>query len=104
MVTLLKDCVVYQRRRRSALGSLQLVPMSRIGLALTGVVLTFIFDILVCLLLFTVAFLIRTILRLRTLSINLILRGLGVCFLSKMNMFFTVSPVVTLMTQVGGKC
>lgn len=104
MVTLLKDCVVYHRRRRSAVGSLRLVPISRAGLASTGVVMSLVFDVLVCLLLFIVAFSIRTVLRFRSLSVKLILDFLGACLLSKLKVFFTVSPVVTLMTGVGGKC
>lgn len=97
VIALLGSYMICREAEDDTLKSLLLVPVSETRLTAAKMLLTFVFSILLYLLLFAITFLGEAILHIHALSTNMVLHFLKSYFLEGICVFLAVSPVIALV-------
>lgn len=88
------------REEEDTIKSLRLIPINETNLTIAKMIITFIFSILLYLLLFTITFLTESVLHFSDLSTKLVLSCMKEYFLDGIGVFFAISPIIALVSRM----
>jgi len=96
VIALLGSYMICREEQDDTIKSLRLIPINEAKLTVAKMIVTFIFSILVYLLLFTITFLTEAVLHFSDLSLEVILSFLKMYFLQGIGVFLVVSPIIAI--------
>lgn len=100
VIALLGSYMICREEQEDTLKSLRIIPVDDMKLALTKMVITFVFSVLIYLLLFGITFTAEAILHLERLTIGLIFGNLKIYLLDGIGVFFAISPIIALVARM----
>ncbi|MDO4286311.1 MAG: ABC transporter permease [Eubacteriales bacterium] len=99
VIALLGSYMICREEEDDTMKSLSLIPVSDAKLTVAKMVMTFIFSILIYLLLFVITFLTESVLHFSELSVELILSCMKEYLLDGIGVFLAISPVVAFVAR-----
>lgn len=97
VIALLGSYIICREEQDDTMKSLQLIPINEVKLTVVKMIVTFIFSVLVYLLLFAITFGIEAILHYSDLSLELILTFGKMYILDGIGVFLAVSPIIAII-------
>lgn len=89
--------MICREEQEDTLKSLRLIPIDEAKLTAAKMIITFVFSVLIYLLLFAITLLVESILHLPDLSIGMIMSFLRLYFLQGVGIFLAISPLIALV-------
>ncbi|WP_312281062.1 ABC transporter permease [Oscillibacter sp.] len=100
VIALLGSYMICREEQDDTIKSLQLIPVNAVKLTAAKMMITFLFSVLIYLLLFAITFLVEATLHLSDLSAAMILGFLKAYFLDGLAVFLAISPIVALVSHI----
>lgn len=100
VIALLGSYIICREEEEDTIKSLRLIPINETKLTIAKMIITFIFSILLYLLLFTITFLTESVLHFSDLSTKLVLSCMKEYFLDGIGVFFAISPIIALVSRM----
>ena len=100
VIALLGSYLICREEQEGTMKSLRLIPVDEAKLTIAKMMITFLFSILLYLLLFTVTFLTEAVLHFSDLSAALVMGSLKEYFLDGVGVFLAVSPIIALVSRM----
>ncbi|MGX4601802.1 ABC transporter permease [Faecalimicrobium sp. JNUCC 81] len=100
VISLLGSYMICREEDDDTIKSLLLIPINETKLIATKMIITFLFSILIYLLLFAIAFLTEVILHLSDLSVEMVLDFLKIYFIQGVGIFIAISPIIALVSYM----
>ncbi|WP_131066930.1 ABC transporter permease, partial [Clostridioides difficile] len=100
VIALLGSYIICREEEEDTIKSLRLIPINETNLTIAKMIITFIFSILLYLLLFTITFLTESVLHFSDLSTKLVLSCMKEYFLDGIGVFFAISPIIALVSRM----
>lgn len=100
VIALLGSYMICREEQDDTIKSLRLIPINEGRLTAAKMIITFIFSVLIYLLLFAITFLVEAMLHFSDLSVEMVLGFLKAYFLDGVGIFLAISPVVALVAHM----
>lgn len=100
VIALLGSYMICREEQEDTLKSLRLIPVDETRLTFAKMVLTFVFSVLIYLLLFVITFLAEAILHFEALSAGLVLGNMKTYLLDGIGVFFAISPIIAVIARI----
>lgn len=97
VIALLGSYMICREDQDDTMKSLRLIPVSETKLTVAKMIVTFVFSILIYLLLFTITFLTEAVLHFSSLSMIMVFDFLKMYLLEGVGVFFAVLPIIAIM-------
>ena len=97
VVALMGSYMICREEQDDTIKSLRLIPVSESKITAAKMIVTFIFSILIYLLLFVITFLTETVMRFTALSLGMVLEFLKMYLLEGVGVFLAVSPIIAIV-------
>ena len=97
VVALMGSYMICREEQDDTIKSLRLIPVSESKLTAAKMIVTFIFSILIYLLLFVITLLTETVMRFAALSLGMVLEFLKMYLLEGAGVFLAVSPIIAIV-------
>lgn len=100
VIALLGSYMICREEQEDTIKSLQLIPINEANLIAAKMIVTFVFSILLYLMLFAITFLVEAILHFTNLSVEMILGFLRAYFLDGLCIFLAISPIIAFVSRM----
>lgn len=100
VIALLGSYMICREEQEDTIKSLRLIPINETKLTAAKMIITFVFSILLYLLLFAITFLTESVLHFNSLSAGLFFNSLKEYILDGVGVFFAVSPIIALVSRM----
>lgn len=100
VIALLGSYMICREEQEDTIKSLRLIPVNEANLTAAKMLVTFVFSILLYLLLFAITFSVEAILHFSDLSIGMVLNFLKAYFLDGLGIFLAISPIIALVSYM----
>jgi len=100
VIALLGSYMICREEQEDTIKSLRLIPINETKLTAAKMIITFVFSVLLYLLLFAIAFLAEAVLHFSDLSAGMVLGFLKAYFLDGLGVFIAISPVIALVSHM----
>ncbi|SDG36730.1 bacitracin transport system permease protein [Fontibacillus panacisegetis] len=100
VIALLGSYMICREEQEDTIKSLRLIPINEEKLTAAKMIITFVFSILIYLLLFAITFLVEAILHFSDLSVEMVLGFLKAYFLDGVGIFLAISPIIALVSHM----
>lgn len=97
VIALLGSYMICREEQDDTMKSLRLIPISETKLTVAKMIVTFVFSILIYLLLFTITFLTEAVLHFSGLSMIMVFEFLKMYFIEGAGVFFAVLPIIAIV-------
>lgn len=98
VIALLGSYMICREEQDDTIKSLRLIPISDVKLMIAKMIVTFVFSILIYLLLFAITFLTEAVLHFTDLSMEMVLGFLKMYLLEGVCVFFAISPIIAIVS------
>lgn len=98
VIALLGSYMICREEQEDTVNLLRLIPVSETKLAVAKMIVTFVFSILIYLLLFALTFLSEAVLHIHELTVEMVLGFLKSYFLEGVCVFLAISPIIALVS------
>lgn len=100
VIALLGSYIICREEQDDTIKSLWLIPVNEAKLTVVKMIITFIFSILLYLLLFVITLIVESILHFSDLSIEMVIKFLKAYFLDGIGIFIAISPIIALVSCI----
>lgn len=100
VIALLGSYIICREEQDDTIKSLWLIPVNEAKLTVAKMIITFIFSILLYLLLFVITLIVESILHFSDLSIEMVITFLKAYFLDGIGIFIAISPIIALVSCI----
>lgn len=100
IISLLGSYMICREEQEDTIKSLRLIPINEVKLTAAKMIITFVFSILIYLLLFAITFMVEAILHFSALSLEMVLGFLKTFFLEGVGVFLAISPIIALISHI----
>ncbi|MCC0670267.1 ABC-2 family transporter protein [Clostridioides difficile] len=100
VIALLGSYMICREEDEDTIKSLRLIPINEVKLTSAKMIITFVFSILLYLLLFVITFLTEAVLHFPDLSAELVLSCMKEYFLDGVGVFLAISPIIALVSRM----
>ncbi len=100
IIALLGSYMICREEQDDTMKSLRIIPVDEEKLTAAKMIITFIFSILIYLLLFAITFLVEAILHFSDLTVGMVLSFLKTYLLEGLGIFLAVSPIIALVSHM----
>ena len=100
IIALLGSHMICREEQDDTIKSLRLIPINEVKLTAAKMMITFVFSVLIYLLLFAITFLVEAMLHFTDLPVKMVLGFLKAYFLDGVGIFFAISPIVALASYM----
>ncbi|GGG69347.1 ABC transporter permease [Paenibacillus radicis (ex Gao et al. 2016)] len=100
VIALLGSYMICREEQEDTIKSLRLIPVNEASLTAAKMIVTFVFSILLYLLLFAITFLVEAFLHFSDLSVEMVLGFLKAYFLDGFGIFLAISPIIAFVSRM----
>lgn len=100
VIALLGSYMICREEQEDTIKSLRLIPVNEANLTAAKMIVTFVFSILLYLLLFAITFSVEAILHSSDLSVEMVLGFLKAYFLDGLGIFLAISPIIAFVSRM----
>jgi len=100
VIALLGSYIICREEQEDTIKSLRIIPINEAKLIAAKILITFVFSVLIYLLLFAIAFLAECVLHFSELSLGTVLYFLKLYFLQGIGIYFAISPIIALVSYM----
>lgn len=100
VIALLGSYMICREEQDDTIKSLRLIPINEVKLTAAKMIVTFLFSVLIYLLLFIITFSVEAMLHFTDLPVKMVLGFLKAYFLDGVGIFFAISPIVALASYM----
>lgn len=100
VIALLGSYMICREEQEDTIKSLRIIPINEAKLTAAKMIITFVYSILLYLLLFAITFLVEVILHFSDLSSGMVLGFLKAYFLDGLGVFLAISPIIALVSYM----
>lgn len=100
VISLLGSYMICREEQEDTIKSLRLIPVNEASLTAAKMIVTFVFSILLYLLLFAITFLVEAFLHFSDLTLKMVLGFLKAYFLDGLGIFLAISPIIAFVSRM----